>query len=189
MGSAHDGLLPPGGAVRASVPGRPVSRIVLRGRPKLTAISVQCPTDVVVTCLTEREGALQIVEAVRRAGKESIWLAFTCNSVTEPDLPWLALGAADIAGRLRAGSTVTVHCSAGLHRTGVIAYAALRRAGLSETDTWSTIAVAREQTAQELGRYLELARTVAGWPLAERPPRHLGSGRLGPLRVAQERAL
>jgi protein-tyrosine phosphatase len=48
--------------------------------------------------------------------------------------------------------SLVVHCSAGLHRTGVCLYILLRHAGLSEDDVVSTIAAARPLTAEELCR-------------------------------------
>ncbi|MFT5679757.1 MAG: hypothetical protein ACI8RZ_000662 [Myxococcota bacterium] len=45
-----------------------------------------------------------------------------------------------------------VHCSAGLHRTGVCLYILLRAAGQSTEDAVTTIAAARPLTAEELCR-------------------------------------
>jgi hypothetical protein len=46
--------------------------------------------------------------------------------------------------------SLVVHCSAGLHRTGVCLYILLRHAGLSEDEAIATIALARPLTAEEL---------------------------------------
>lgn len=158
-------------AAAQSAPVHPVYGLVLRGRPKLRALDLQCPTDVVVTCLTEHEGGLRIVDAVRAIDKEPLWLPFTFSTVTQADLPRLAAGTQQVASRLHAGETVTIHCSAGLHRTGVIAYASLRRTGLTGVETERVIAAARQQTADELPRHLDLATVLAEWPLTGAEPR------------------
>jgi hypothetical protein len=64
--------------------------------------------------------------------------------------------------------SLVVHCSAGLHRTGVCLYILLRHSGLSEDDVISTIAAARPLTAEELcrsgkhGSLSELAEALFG---------------------------
>ena len=51
---------------------------------------------------------------------------------------------------LAAGGRVYVHCSAGLHRTGMFAHAFLRHRGLTSPEAVETIAALRPLTAAEL---------------------------------------
>lgn len=55
-----------------------------------------------------------------------------------------------VQAELSGGGRVFVHCSAGLHRTGMIAYAFLRHAGLSEAEAIAGITAMRALTAAEL---------------------------------------
>jgi len=55
-----------------------------------------------------------------------------------------------IREELRAGGRVYVHCSAGLHRTGMIAYALFRWQGLARSEAVASIRQLRELTADEL---------------------------------------
>jgi hypothetical protein len=72
--------------------------------------------------------------------------------------------------------SLVVHCSAGLHRTGVCLYVLLRHAGLSEDDVISTIAAVRPLTAEELcrlgkrGSLRELAEAHFGRQIEVAPP-------------------
>jgi len=133
----------------------------LRGRPSLKSIPADCPTQVVVTCLTEGEGGAEIVRAVQKHGKVAIWLPFTIKTLTDASKAKVAEGADSIGQLLVQGVSVTIHCSAGLHRTGVVSYAALRRAGLDEAQALDAIGRLRPATARELPRFLALARTLA----------------------------
>lgn len=66
---------------------------------------------------------------------------------------------------LAAGGKVYVHCSAGLHRTGMIAYAYFRHLGDAREQAVARIAALREQTAAELRE----ARMAWGDQLAPGP--------------------
>lgn len=57
---------------------------------------------------------------------------------------------ARIRHELAVGGKVYVHCSAGLHRTGMVAYALLRCAGLERDEAVRRIRELRELTATEL---------------------------------------
>lgn len=51
-----------------------------------------------------------------------------------------------VAARLAAGRRVHIHCAAGMHRTGRVAYASLRRLGLSCDDAIAEISRTRPVT-------------------------------------------
>eukprot|EP00930_Biecheleria_cincta_P047603 TRINITY_DN33030_c0_g1_i1.p1 TRINITY_DN33030_c0_g1~~TRINITY_DN33030_c0_g1_i1.p1 ORF type:complete len:577 (-),score=102.72 TRINITY_DN33030_c0_g1_i1:179-1909(-) len=55
-----------------------------------------------------------------------------------------------VAERLRSGKTVAVHCSAGLHRTGIVGYLALRLLGHSLASTFELLGRIRYETRAEL---------------------------------------
>ncbi len=62
---------------------------------------------------------------------------------------------------------IVVHCSAGLHRTGVALYCLLRASGLPPRETLARIAQIRELTAEELSRNTRrsgrLVETAESW--------------------------
>jgi protein-tyrosine phosphatase len=125
-------------------------RVALRGRPKLALVphlrSLGC--DRLVTLLSAREGALAIGRAAEAAN-----LAWTWSPLENGRTPaagahhQLARTAVELGARLGAGESILVHCAAGLHRTGMLAYAVLRAVGLSPEAARATIAEARRETA------------------------------------------
>merc|ERR1711972_1185404 len=60
--------------------------------------------------------------------------------------------AAAVAGKLKAGKHVAVHCSAGLHRTGVVGYLGLRILGFSKAAAFELLGQIRWDTRAELER-------------------------------------
>jgi hypothetical protein len=106
----------------------------------------------VVTLLAEREGAKDIGEAVRGAGLTWIWCPLDNGQPpgtqrTAELRPVLAELAALVAG----GAGVLIHCSAGIHRTGMFGYALLRQFGLDPVTARATLAELRVVTAECVG--------------------------------------
>ena len=64
----------------------------------------------------------------------------------------LASASARAAALLARGRRVVVHCSAGMHRTGLVVYGALRLAGRGRDDALAGLALARPITHAELTR-------------------------------------
>lgn len=104
----------------------------------------------VVTLLAEREGAEAIGMYAERAGLEWMW-----HALDGADADYLATDAAvamlidatvATTRALRSGASVLVHCSAGVHRTGTIGYAALRVSGLSAAAAISALGAMRAAT-------------------------------------------
>ncbi|HEU4410584.1 MAG TPA: tyrosine-protein phosphatase [Polyangiaceae bacterium] len=128
-------------------------RLALRGRPKLALVPHLGPLgcDRLVTLLSAREGALTIGRAAEAAG-----LAWTWSPLDNGRAPadrahhQLARTARELAARLGEGESVLIHCAAGLHRTGMLAYAVLRSLGLSPEGARATIAEARPETAEAM---------------------------------------
>ncbi|HVK78548.1 MAG TPA: tyrosine-protein phosphatase [Kofleriaceae bacterium] len=108
-------------------------RLAIGHRPKVAALpglgADGCTH--VVTLLAEREGAAAVGAAVRAAGLGWIWWPLANGD----PLPRARDGEAraflaSLLAVLTDGSGVYVHCAAGIHRTGMLAYALLRQAGL-----------------------------------------------------------
>jgi protein-tyrosine phosphatase len=120
----------------------------LRDVPRLPAWGVTH----VVTLLAEREGARAIGDAVRNAGATWIWCPL--DNGEPPDAqrttelqPIIAELAALIAG----GAKILVHCSAGIHRTGMFGYALLRRLGLEPATARAKLMELRAVTGEGVG--------------------------------------
>jgi hypothetical protein len=118
--------------------------MALGHRPKLRAIRY-FPAEgctCVVTLLSEKEGAKQIGDVVRECGVRWIWVALASGNPPKkiPD------GLREIEEALQGGFSVFLHCSAGMHRTGMIAFAVLRRLGYTETQSLELIRAMRIET-------------------------------------------
>lgn len=101
----------------------------LTHRPKLKALPAMRAAGVthLVTLLSASEGAPAVGAAARAAG-----LAALSNLIA-------------------AGAHVAVHCSAGIHRTGMFGYALLRTCGLAPEAAAETLATLRPATAEGVG--------------------------------------
>merc|ERR1712086_367767 len=58
--------------------------------------------------------------------------------------------ASAVAEQLKLGNAVAVHCSAGLHRTGIVGYLALRLLGHSMASSFELLGQIRWETRREL---------------------------------------
>jgi hypothetical protein len=120
----------------------------LRDVPRLPALGVTH----VVTLLTEKEGAKGIGEAVRHAGPTWIWCPL--DSGQPPDARRTAELQSvidELVSLVAKGATVLVHCSAGIHRTGMFGYALLRRLGLEPTAARAKLTELRAVTGEGVG--------------------------------------
>lgn len=98
----------------------------------------------VVNLLSERES-----RAEPRSGRIRLPLATARPPGTDRDIEVRSLFRTMDAELVRGGK-VFVHCSAGLHRTGMIAYAYFRYRGLNVENTRAVIRELREATESEL---------------------------------------
>jgi predicted protein tyrosine phosphatase len=106
----------------------------------------------VVTLLSEHEGAPDIGVEVKRAGLTWIWIAMAGAAIPdEATTRELRSRLEDVAEAVRGGGRAVIHCSAGIHRTGMIAYAVLRLLGAAPELARSQLAELRAVTAEGVG--------------------------------------
>ena len=118
----------------------------------------------IATVLSREEDAEALGAATNRAGLAWLWIDLGSTKT----LPQRRRS--DIAEALRAmaailddGGSIYLHCSAGIHRTGMIAAALLFHLGRDEAQTKETLAALRPLTATDVGEArLEWARSFAG---------------------------
>lgn len=141
-------------------------RLAIDHRPRLRRIP-HLPRegcDRVVTLLAEREGAREIGEAVEAAGMTWTWVPLASGRPPEGRAADARIreAAAEISRALDAGEAVLVHCSAGMHRTGMFAYLLLRRRGLDRDEALEAIEAMRPHTRDALSdEHLRWADRVA----------------------------
>jgi predicted protein tyrosine phosphatase len=128
-------------------------RLALRGRPKLALVphlrSLGC--DRLVTLLSAHEGALSVGRAAQEANLAWTWTPLENGRSPEGTAHReLARTAIELAARLAEGEGVLIHCAAGLHRTGMLAYAVLRLLGLPPEAARAAVAEARRETAEAM---------------------------------------
>lgn len=133
----------------AATPGR----LALWHRPKLRAIPYlrNAGCDRVLTLLSQREGAEEIGRAVEQAGLAWSWLPLASGKPPEGRADRGAReGVAQLSRQLDARESIMIHCSAGMHRTGMVGYALLRFRGLSEGEALELIEAMRPVTRSAL---------------------------------------
>lgn len=148
-------------AVKSSTAESPINWIpVLQGhlaighRPKIKIIKNlrSLGATHVLTLLSESEGAEDIGKEVQGAGIDWIWLPF--HSADPPSEDRLAgvIKAFDVVrAALDKHARIYVHCSAGIHRTGMITYAFLRYIEFSAENAMTTLSKLRQVTADGVG--------------------------------------
>jgi protein-tyrosine phosphatase len=103
----------------------------------------------VVTLLKESEFAERIGEGVKQAGIEWIWLPVPNGNHPEGEVHKRLIDAMPVLSQLLdEGNSLLIHCSAGIHRTGTVAYGLLRWRGMGREEAMKTIAKIRKETAE-----------------------------------------
>jgi len=124
----------------ASLPGR-------KDLPRLPQLGCQH----VVTLVAEHEGALVIGAAVQAMGLVWTWVPLRNGRYPNPEASArLKAALPRLSERLDAGEALLIHCSAGIHRTGMTAYALLRWRGLTADEALAAIARMRRFTRDGL---------------------------------------
>lgn len=107
----------------------------------------------VFTILSEREGALNIQEKCKNIGVDWIWLSLPNGDIPKNTMiPEILLKLKMIKTKLDNQEKIYLHCSAGLHRTGMITNCILRFLGYDEAKSYEIINQLRPITAKEVGK-------------------------------------
>ncbi len=106
----------------------------------------------VVTLLKESEGAEKIGNLAENAGLTWIWLPVPNGNYPQGEVHERLAGALpELSNLLDEGNSLLIHCSAGVHRTGTVAYALLRWRGLDRKQAIHLIERTRKETAEGMG--------------------------------------
>lgn len=101
----------------------------------------------VVTLLKESEFAGRIGNQTRKASLEWIWLPVPNGKYPEGEVHDRLLAALPVLSQLLdEGKSLLIHCSAGIHRTGMVAYGLLRWRGMGREEALETIGKIRKET-------------------------------------------
>lgn len=131
-------------------------RLAIGHRPRRKTIAGMkaAGTTHVVTLLGAPEGAETIGTDVKHAGLTWIWLPMESAEPPAPDRSEVfRRGLTEISEALDAGGSLYLHCSAGIHRTGMIAHALLRLRGLGAADALVKLGELRTVTAEGVGEH------------------------------------
>jgi protein-tyrosine phosphatase len=129
-------------------------RLAIGHRPKLKALPAlkEAGCTHLLTLLGEREGAMTIGQAAQSVHIEWLWLPLENGDpppeVREPEVRAMLERLKLLLGY---GRSILVHCSAGIHRTGMISYALLRHVGLAPEQARLTLGELRAVTAEGVG--------------------------------------
>ena len=110
----------------------------------------------IFTLLAESEGALKIKFATEKAGLEWVWYPMSHAEPPEGSrLEELINVFSVIKGLLSNGSIIYMHCSAGIHRTGMISLALLTYMGYDREQALAldTLKTLRTVTSQNIGEH------------------------------------
>jgi len=103
----------------------------------------------VVTLLKESEYAEKYGSMTRNAGLNWIWLPVPNGNYPEGEVHERLLQAMpQLSQLLDEGGSLLIHCSAGIHRTGTVAYALLRWRGIGSDEAMRIIGKIRKETAE-----------------------------------------
>src|ERR1041384_8180461 len=102
-----------------------------------------------VTLLSESEGGPSIGAAAKQAGLGWTWLPMPNSDEPVGNArAVLEVGLGELSRLLDGGASLLIHCSAGIHRTGMVAYALMRSRGLSRDDALGVLGAARRHTRE-----------------------------------------
>jgi len=138
--------------------------IGLRGRPGKaffkTLQDLNCNR--IVTLLSEREGGQDIGKKLKAYDVEWTWLPLENGQYpTDEAHVMLKAGLQQLSYYLDAGESIVIHCSAGIHRTGMVTYALLLYRGYSKEEALQAIAEMRDHTRNGMhDKHFEWGETV-----------------------------
>ena len=126
-------------------------RLALLHRPRATDFPLlyEMGCTHIVTLLKESEGGLRYGDMTQKAGMEWVWLPVPNGKYPEGEVHERLLSAMpQLAQLLDNNKSILIHCSAGIHRTGLVAYGLLRWRGLNSMDAMNIISQCRKETAE-----------------------------------------
>ena len=126
-------------------------RLALNHRPgnKDYALLRELGCTHVVTLLKESESAKTVGAHTQIAGLEWIWLPIPNGNYPQGDVHERMLVAMPkLSQLLDEGRSLLIHCSAGIHRTGTVAYGLLRWRGMERDEAMQVINQIRPITAE-----------------------------------------
>lgn len=129
-------------------------RLAIGHRPKVKVIRTMSALGAthVLTLLSESEGAEAIGQESQNAGLGWIWLPMKSAKPAAADRREEIVAVFEqLRSVLGSDGGVYVHCSAGIHRTGMFTYAFLRHAGYSSSDAADILVALRLETANGVG--------------------------------------
>ena len=105
-----------------------------------------------LTLLSRKEDVKKFGESVRKFDLEWIW--YPMENATPPS-PDQYKGYLNLFEKLRtildSGGFIFIHCSAGIHRTGIILFALLLYLGFSELEAKNVLSKLRKVTYENVG--------------------------------------
>jgi protein-tyrosine phosphatase len=103
----------------------------------------------VVTLLKESEHAETYGKMTRNAGLTWIWLPVPNGKYPEGEVHERLIQAMpQLSQLIDEGGSLLIHCSAGIHRTGTVAYGLLRWRGIESKEAMRIIGAIRKETAE-----------------------------------------
>jgi protein-tyrosine phosphatase len=103
----------------------------------------------VVTLLKESESAPKIGSQTKNAGMEWVWVPVPNGNYPQGEVHERLLNVMPhLSQLLDDGNSLLIHCSAGIHRTGTVAYALLRWRGVERDEAMRIIHEMRKETAE-----------------------------------------
>ncbi len=123
-------------------------------RPAVRALTAMRDAGVthLVTVLSRTEGAEALGVRAKQAGLEWIWIELgSTKNLPQRRKPNVLAAVHSMTEVLSRGGRIYLHCSAGIHRTGMITAALLFHLGRDEMQTQATLSALRPLTASEVG--------------------------------------
>lgn len=120
----------------------------------------------IATVLSKTEDPHAIERAALDAGLDWIWAPLgSTKNLPSCASPHIAAALESMAEALAGGGRIYLHCSAGIHRTGMIAAARLFRLGYGEEEARAALQALRSVTATDMGEQrFNWARAFAANP-------------------------
>ncbi len=108
--------------------------------------------DTVLTILSEKEGALIIEEKCKNAGIDWLWLALPDGNIPANKFKNDIIDIYEkMKEKLFNGQKIYIHCSAGIHRTGMITHGLLIYLGYDSKNSLEILSELRPLTASSVG--------------------------------------